>query len=146
MTRSPVTEATGGDGLSSFRDLRVVELGVWVAAPAAAALLSDWGADVIKVEPPAGDPMRYVFGSLGVEGDLPNPAFALDNRGKRSVVLDLRDESDRRRMEELLAVGRRVHQQPPPRRARPARPHAVGHRDPPPSPRLLQRERLRPAW
>ena len=76
---------------------------MWVAAPAAAALLSDWGADVIKVEPPAGDPMRYVFGSLGVEGDLPNPAFALDNRGKRSVVLDLRDESGRRRLEELLA-------------------------------------------
>ncbi len=98
-----MTEAADGDGLSSFRDLRVVELGVWVAAPAAAALLSDWGADVIKVEPPAGDPMRYVFGSLGVEGDLPNPTFALDNRGKRSVVLDLRDESGRRRLEELLA-------------------------------------------
>jgi crotonobetainyl-CoA:carnitine CoA-transferase CaiB-like acyl-CoA transferase len=50
-------------GLSSFAGLRVVELGVWVAAPAA-ALLADWGADVIKVEPQAGDPMRSVFGSL----------------------------------------------------------------------------------
>ena len=45
-------------GLSSFADLRVVELGVWVAAPAAGAMLADWGADVIKVEPPTGDPMR----------------------------------------------------------------------------------------
>jgi crotonobetainyl-CoA:carnitine CoA-transferase CaiB-like acyl-CoA transferase len=83
--------------------VRVVELGVWVAAPAAAALLADWGADVVKVESPAGDPMRYVFGSLGVEGDLPNPAFALDNRGKRSVTLDLRHPPERDRLEQLLA-------------------------------------------
>jgi crotonobetainyl-CoA:carnitine CoA-transferase CaiB-like acyl-CoA transferase len=90
-------------GFSAFADLRVVELGVWVAAPATAALLADWGADVIKVEPPTGDPMRNVFGSLGIGDDMPNPAFALDNRGKRSVVLDLRDPTDRAHMEELLA-------------------------------------------
>jgi crotonobetainyl-CoA:carnitine CoA-transferase CaiB-like acyl-CoA transferase len=90
-------------GLSAFTDLRVVELGVWVAAPSTAALLADWGADVIKVEAPGGDPMRNVFGSLGIGDDMPNPAFALDNRGKRSVVLDLRDEADRARFEELLA-------------------------------------------
>lgn len=93
----------GGPGLSSFADLRVVELGVWVAAPSAAALLADWGADVVKVEPPTGDPMRGVFGSLGIGDDLPNPAFALDNRGKRGVVLDLGDVDDRARMEDLLA-------------------------------------------
>jgi len=91
-------------GLSSFAGLRVVELGVWVAAPAAGTLLADWGADVIKVEPPSGDPMRNVFGSLGIGDDMPNPAFALDNRGKRSVVLNLRDESDRACLEELLAT------------------------------------------
>lgn len=91
-------------GLSSLSDLKVVELGVWVAAPAAAALLADWGADVVKVEPPAGDPMRYVFGSLGIGDDFPNPAFALDNRGKRSVALDLREEADQKRLEELLAT------------------------------------------
>ena len=91
-------------GLSALSDLRVVELGVWVAAPSAAALLADWGAEVIKVESPTGDPMRNVLGSLGIGGDLPNPAFALDNRGKRSVVLDLRDEEDRQRLEELLAT------------------------------------------
>ena len=34
---------------------RVVELGMWVAAPAAATMMADWGADVIKVESPAGD-------------------------------------------------------------------------------------------
>jgi crotonobetainyl-CoA:carnitine CoA-transferase CaiB-like acyl-CoA transferase len=96
------TEVTAG--LSTFADLRVVELGVWVAAPSAAALLADWGADVIKVEPPAGDPMRNVFGSIGIESDMPNPAFALDNRGKRSVTLNLRDAGDRQHLEELLAT------------------------------------------
>ena len=95
-------ESTGG--LSAFSDLRVVELGVWVAAPAAAALLADWGADVIKVEPPTGDPMRNVFGSLGIGDEMPNPAFALDNRGKRSVCLDLRDADDRQSLEDLLAT------------------------------------------
>jgi crotonobetainyl-CoA:carnitine CoA-transferase CaiB-like acyl-CoA transferase len=90
-------------GLSAFSDLRVIELGVWVAAPSAAALLADWGADVIKIEPPAGDPMRHVFGSLGIDSDMPNPAFSLDNRGKRSVVLNLRLPEDRERLEDLLA-------------------------------------------
>ena len=94
---------TDPNGLAALADLRVVELGVWVAAPSAAALLADWGAEVIKVEPPAGDPMRHVFGSLGIGSEMPNPAFALDNRGKRSVVLDLRQAEERERMEALLA-------------------------------------------
>ena len=91
-------------GLSSLAALRVVEMGVWVAAPAAGALLADWGADVIKVEPPSGDPMRNAFGSLGIGKDFPNPAFAQDNRGKRSVVLDLRQPDDRERLEELVGT------------------------------------------
>ena len=91
-------------GLSSLAALRVVEMGVWVAAPAAGALLADWGADVIKVEPPTGDPMRNAFGSLGIGKDFPNPAFAQDNRGKRSVVLDLRQPDDRERLEELVGT------------------------------------------
>jgi crotonobetainyl-CoA:carnitine CoA-transferase CaiB-like acyl-CoA transferase len=90
-------------GLSALADLRVVELGVWVAAPSAAALLADWGAEVIKVEAHTGDPMRNVFGSIGIAGDLPNPAFALDNRGKRSVTLDLRQPDERQHLEDLLA-------------------------------------------
>ncbi len=92
------------DGLSSLAGLRVVELGVWVAAPAAGALLADWGAEVIKVEPPSGDPMRQAFGSLGIGQDFPNPAFAQDNRGKRSVVLDLRQPDPRRQFEALLGT------------------------------------------
>jgi len=98
-----MTEATP-TGLSSLTELRVIELGVWVAAPSAAAILADWGADVIKVESPTGDPMRKVFASIGFSDDVPNPTFALDNRGKRSVVLNLRDGADRGKLEELLAT------------------------------------------
>ena len=83
---------------------RVVELGVWVAGPAAAGLLADWGADVIKVEPPAGDPQRRVFGAIGIGTQAAVPPFEVDNRGKRSVVLDLQEAEGRAQMERLLAT------------------------------------------
>ena len=71
--------------------VKVVEMGVWVAGPAAGGVMADWGADVVKIEPPQGDPMRNVFQALaGI--DIPtSPPFNVDNRGKRSVVLDLND-------------------------------------------------------
>ncbi len=70
--------------------IKVVEMGVWVAGPAAGGILSDWGADVVKIEPPGlGDPARLFQYMLG--GDLPyNPVFENDNRSKRSLVADLR--------------------------------------------------------
>jgi crotonobetainyl-CoA:carnitine CoA-transferase CaiB-like acyl-CoA transferase len=69
---------------------RMVELGAWVAGPGAGGLMADWGADVIKIETATGDPMRRVFtiGSGHLQPE--SPPFDLDNRGKRSVVLDLR--------------------------------------------------------
>lgn len=71
--------------------LRVIELGLWVAGPATGGILADWGADVVKIEPPAGDPARSFQRMLG--GDMPsNPVFELDNRSKRSVVIDLSTE------------------------------------------------------
>jgi crotonobetainyl-CoA:carnitine CoA-transferase CaiB-like acyl-CoA transferase len=102
--KTRATETSEPAGLTALSGLRVVEMGVWVAAPSAGALLADWGADVIKVEPPNGDPMRSAFGSLGIGKDFPNPAFAQDNRGKRSVVLDLRQPESRERLEELLST------------------------------------------
>src|SRR5882672_12824405 len=67
--------------------VRVVELGVWVAGPAAGGLLADWGADVVKIEPATGDPARGFAKMLG--GDVPfNPPFEMDNRSKRSIVVD----------------------------------------------------------
>ena len=68
--------------------LRVVELASYIAAPGAAGIMADWGAEVIKIEAPAGDPMRNFFDGLsGPEHG--NPVFELDNRGKRGVVLDI---------------------------------------------------------
>ncbi|MDG2111430.1 MAG: CoA transferase [Actinomycetota bacterium] len=81
--------------------VRVVELAMWVAGPSAGGLMSDWGADVIKVEGPGGDPQRNILGALGY-GDLPVPGFTLDNRGKRSVELDLVTDEGRDAMEALL--------------------------------------------
>lgn len=65
---------------------RVIELGVWVAAPAAGAILADWGADVIKIEPPGGDPARAFGRMMGLDDDMgiaSNPPFQMDNRAKR---------------------------------------------------------------
>ena len=81
--------------------VRVVELGVWVAGPAAGGILADWGADVIKIEPPTGDPARTFQRMLG--GDMPtNPPFELDNRSKRSVVIDLGTDEGRAIAVELI--------------------------------------------
>ena len=76
--------------------IKVVELGMWVAGPATGGILADWGAGVVKIEPPdGGDPMRGIFVS-GVGIDMPvNPPFELDNRGKRSIALNLKEESGR---------------------------------------------------
>lgn len=82
--------------------MKVVEIGVWVAGPSAGGVLADWGADVVKVEPPAGDPFRHIFASVGYTAEMPNPPFALDNRGKRSVVVDLRADEGRDVVERLL--------------------------------------------
>jgi crotonobetainyl-CoA:carnitine CoA-transferase CaiB-like acyl-CoA transferase len=82
---------------------KVVELGFWVAGPATGGILSDWGADVIKIEPPLGDPFRGIFMSaVGVEVPF-NPPFELDNRGKRSIVIDLKHEEGRHLANELIA-------------------------------------------
>lgn len=82
--------------------IKVVEMGLWVAGPSAAAILGDWGADVVKVEPPTGDPFRGLFASvLGAPAEL-NPPFELDNRNKRSVVLALENEEARGIMDQLL--------------------------------------------
>jgi crotonobetainyl-CoA:carnitine CoA-transferase CaiB-like acyl-CoA transferase len=68
--------------------VRVVELGVWVAGPGAGGVLADWGADIVKLEPPTGDPARQFQAMFGA--DVPfNPPFELDNRGKRSIGIDL---------------------------------------------------------
>src|SRR6201999_3833860 len=82
--------------------IKVVELGVWVAGPAAAGILADWGADVVKIEPPTGDPGRLFGRMLGFDLGV-NPPFEMDNRSKRSIVLDLTTDADRDTAFELLS-------------------------------------------
>jgi crotonobetainyl-CoA:carnitine CoA-transferase CaiB-like acyl-CoA transferase len=76
--------------------VRVVEMTHMVMGPTCGMILAQLGAEVIKVEPPAGDKTR----SLGGMG---TSFFPLFNRGKRSVVLDLAQEDDRETMHRLLA-------------------------------------------
>jgi crotonobetainyl-CoA:carnitine CoA-transferase CaiB-like acyl-CoA transferase len=70
-----------------LKGFKVIELASNIAAPGAAGMLADWGAEVIKIEHPSGDPQRYGFETLTPDGE--SPIFQLDNRGKRSVVLDI---------------------------------------------------------
>ncbi len=83
--------------------IRVVELGVWVAGPAAGGILADWGADVVKIEPPGGDPARMFGRMLGCDLGT-NPPFEMDNRSKRSIVLDLTTEDRRSTALELISA------------------------------------------
>src|ERR1700694_5502850 len=92
--------------------VRVVELGVWIAGPGAGGLLAGWGADVIKVEPPSGDPARGFGRMLGGDLDV-NPVFELDNRGKRSIALDLCTSEGREIVDELLAAAHGRRGDPP---------------------------------
>ncbi len=84
--------------------IKVVELGFWVAGPSCAAILADWGADVVKVEPLIGDPFRgmsaYYEAALGRDV---NPPFELDNRGKRSIGIDYATAEGRRVLGDLVA-------------------------------------------
>lgn len=88
--------------MGPMQGVRVVELGIWVAAPAAGAILADWGADVIKIEAPGGDPLRAASAATLPPGAKTNPHFNTDNRGKRSVVLDLRTDDGRNSLLALL--------------------------------------------
>jgi crotonobetainyl-CoA:carnitine CoA-transferase CaiB-like acyl-CoA transferase len=76
--------------VSVLAGVRVLDLGIWRPVPYATQLLVEMGAEVIKVEPPTGDPMR-VFPDL----------FAVLNAGKGSVALDLKDEAQRQAVLDL---------------------------------------------
>ena len=67
--------------------IKVIEHATYMAAPGAGGILSDWGAEVIKIEPPKGDPIRNFFSTIGTDFQ-DNPVFDFDNRGKKSIVLD----------------------------------------------------------
>lgn len=75
-----------------LRGLRVLDAASLYAAPAICSLLADHGADVVKLEPPGGDPYRQ----------FPTRLWALIGRGKRSLVLDLEQEDGRAALHRLV--------------------------------------------
>ena len=77
-------------GKGIFEGLKVLDCASFIAAPAAATVLSDFGADVIKIEPPgAGDPYRNLPNLPGYPVSEHNFAWLLENRNKRGLALDL---------------------------------------------------------
>ena len=78
--------------------VRVVEIGNYMSVPFAAMMLADLGADVVKVEPPKGDPFRRFGRPKGAMAAV----FVNANRGKKSVMLDLKQETDRDQLRSLL--------------------------------------------
>ncbi len=86
-----------------FEGVRVVELAQWVFVPVAGALLADWGADVIRVEKPEGDPYRGLMTQgIGADGGGVNLSIALANRGKRSLAIDLKSPQGLEVLQRLL--------------------------------------------
>jgi crotonobetainyl-CoA:carnitine CoA-transferase CaiB-like acyl-CoA transferase len=78
--------------------VKVIEQGTFITGPAAAMLLADLGADVIKVEQPgSGDPYR------AFKGGLYSPHFQSYNRNKRSITLDLKHNEDRAIFDQLIS-------------------------------------------
>src|ERR1700726_989721 len=83
--------------VGALAGVQVVELTSYVSGPYAGMLLADFGADVVKIEPPlGGDPFR----SWGSTGD--NPFFSSVNRNKKSVLLDLKNADDLARARALI--------------------------------------------
>jgi crotonobetainyl-CoA:carnitine CoA-transferase CaiB-like acyl-CoA transferase len=95
--------------------IRVIDLSVFLPGPYLTLAMADHGAEVIKVEPPGeGDPGRHIGLSDG-----PSTVFFRNlNRGKKSVVIDLKDDAQARGAAVAVRYGRRVRGILPPRRGR----------------------------
>src|SRR3972149_11882740 len=86
----------------ALEGVKVVERGLGVAGPAPGGMVWDGGAEVGKMQPPQGDPFRGLFASVLGSPISVNPPFETDNRGKRSVDLDLQTEGARRIAHQLI--------------------------------------------
>jgi crotonobetainyl-CoA:carnitine CoA-transferase CaiB-like acyl-CoA transferase len=75
--------------------LRVIDAASYIAGPVATTILADLGAEVIKVEPPDGDPYRRRLSGPGVPESPYDYRWIVDNRTKRGIALDLRQPEGR---------------------------------------------------
>jgi crotonobetainyl-CoA:carnitine CoA-transferase CaiB-like acyl-CoA transferase len=80
--------------------VRVVEVSMWAMVPAAGAVLAEWGADVVKIEGPQGDPIRGLV-TAGINPTGPKFTWEMWNRGKRAIALDLTTPEGREIVREL---------------------------------------------
>ncbi len=86
-----------------FEDLKVLDVGSWIAAPVATTMLADFGAEVIKVElPGVGDGYRQFSATPGAPDSEHNFAWQMDARNKRSVALNLKTEAGREILFKLI--------------------------------------------
>jgi crotonobetainyl-CoA:carnitine CoA-transferase CaiB-like acyl-CoA transferase len=85
-----------------FSGLKVLDLASFIAGPGAAVILSDFGADVIKVEPPAGDLQRLMYMLPPQPRSNDNYPWHLDNRNKRGMALDLKSPDAGKVLERLV--------------------------------------------
>ncbi len=86
-----------------FAGLTVIDCASYVAAPAAATVLADFGADVIKIEPPGGDPWRMQYKRPGMPPTEHNHPWMMDSRNKRGLALDLKSAPGRAVLERLVS-------------------------------------------
>jgi crotonobetainyl-CoA:carnitine CoA-transferase CaiB-like acyl-CoA transferase len=82
--------------------VRVIDAASFIAGPVATTIMADLGADVIKIEPPDGDPYRHRTGGPGVAESPYNYRWIVDNRTKRGLVLDLREPAGRAVLHRLV--------------------------------------------
>ena len=75
--------------------IRVLDVATFIAGPAAATVMADFGADVIKVEPPEGDGLRSLFKQPGYPPSELDYCWLVDNRNKRGIVVDLKRDEGR---------------------------------------------------
>ncbi len=85
-----------------FSGLKVLDLASFIAGPAAATILGDFGADVIKIEAPGGDPYRQLQFAPGMPRSDVDYHWQVDNRNKRGLVLDLKQREGRAVLDRLL--------------------------------------------
>ena len=84
--------------------IKVVELATFIAGPCCTRYLADLGAEVIKIEAPNGDPLRYTAVNEGRPfGDPEDTSFCLENTGKKCITLNTKTEAGRKVLEELIA-------------------------------------------